>query len=48
MDAWGYSFRLGSSKAWFEQDARDAQRWLLERGIIDMQSNLTGALRVWV
>ena len=48
MDTWGYSFRLGSSKAWFEQDARDAQRWLLERGIIDMQSNLTGALRVWV
>ena len=48
MDAWGYSFRLGSSKAWFEQDARDAQRWLLERGIIDMQSKLTGALRVWV
>jgi hypothetical protein len=48
MDAWGYSFRLGSSQAWFEQDARDAQRWLLERGIIDMQSNLTGALRVWV
>ena len=47
MDAWGYSFRLGASQAWFEQDACDAQRWLLERAIIDPQSRLTGALRVW-
>ena len=46
MDAWGYSFRLGSSKAWFEQDARDAHSWLLERGIIDPHSALTGTLRV--
>lgn len=28
MDAWGYSFRLGSSRAWFEQDAADAREWL--------------------
>ena len=28
MDAWGYSFRLGSAKAWFEQDAEDAFEWL--------------------
>ncbi|MEJ2308966.1 MAG: hypothetical protein P8Z31_10575 [Gammaproteobacteria bacterium] len=34
MDAWGYSFRLGSSRAWFEQDADDARQWLLEAGII--------------
>jgi hypothetical protein len=46
MDAWGYSFRLGSSKAWFEQDASDAHGWLQQRGIIDAQSTLTGALRV--
>src|ERR1700740_506119 len=25
MDAWGYSFRLGSTQAWFEGDARDAR-----------------------
>ena len=25
MDSWGYSFRLGSSHTWFEQDAEDAQ-----------------------
>ena len=24
MDTWGYSFRLGSSRAWFESDAADA------------------------
>ncbi len=35
MDRWGYSFRLGSARAWFEQDADDARRWLLERRIIE-------------
>jgi hypothetical protein len=34
MDAWGYHFRLGSARAWFEQDAEDAQDWLLRRGLI--------------
>jgi hypothetical protein len=33
MDAWGYSFRLGSAKAWFEQDAEDAAAFLRERQI---------------
>ncbi|MFT3805624.1 hypothetical protein [Arenimonas sp.] len=33
MDAWGYSFRLGSTRAWFEQDAEDARRFLAERGL---------------
>jgi hypothetical protein len=31
MDAWGYSFRLGSTRAWFEQDAEDARDWLKAR-----------------
>ena len=31
MDAWGYSFRLGSTRAWFEGDAADARHWLLRR-----------------
>ena len=35
MDAWGYTFRLGSARAWLEQDAADARRWLHERGLID-------------
>ena len=33
MDAWGYSFRLGSTRAWFETDAEDARAWLAERGL---------------
>jgi hypothetical protein len=34
MDTWGYSFRLGSTRAWFEQDADDARTFLHERGIL--------------
>ena len=34
MDAWGYSFRLGSARAWFENDAEDARAWLMERGLL--------------
>lgn len=33
MDRWGYSFRLGSTRAWFEQDAEDAHAYLIERGL---------------
>lgn len=34
MDAWGYTFRLGSAHAWFTQDADDARTWLLRHGLI--------------
>ncbi len=34
MDAWGYSFRLGSTRAWFERDAEDARAWLEEHGLL--------------
>ena len=33
MDAWGYSFRLGSAQRWFEEDAGDARVWLLAHGL---------------
>ena len=33
MDAWGYTFRLGSTRAWFEHDADDARAWLDARGL---------------
>jgi hypothetical protein len=33
MDAWGYTFRLGSARAYFEQDAGDAWDWLVARGL---------------
>jgi hypothetical protein len=45
MDAWGYSFRLGNTRAWFEQDAEDAREWLEQRGLIDAGGRLTGTLR---
>jgi hypothetical protein len=34
MDAWGYTFRLGSARAWFEHDAEDAREWLAQRGLL--------------
>ncbi len=34
MDAWGYTYRLGSTRAWFEEDAEDAKAWLIERGLL--------------
>lgn len=34
MDAWGYSFRLGSARAWFERDAADARAFLVARGLL--------------
>jgi hypothetical protein len=45
MDAWGYTFRLGSARAWFEQDAADAGEWLRARGILDNALRPTFALR---
>lgn len=33
MDEWGYSFRLGSTRRFFEQDSGDARQWLEERGL---------------
>ena len=45
MDEWGYSFRLGSTRAWFEQDAAEARAWLQAEGIIDANEALSGRLR---
>ena len=36
MDAWGYSFRLGSARAYVEQDADSAWQWLAEHGLVRM------------
>jgi hypothetical protein len=41
MDEWGYTFRLGSARAWFEQDAADARDWLVGAGIIDAAADPT-------
>jgi hypothetical protein len=40
MDAWGYTFRLGSAGRWFTEDADDARRWLLAEGLIDAEGKL--------
>jgi hypothetical protein len=45
MDRWGYSFRLGSAKAWFEQDADDAREWLIHFGILDQSLTPTWQCR---
>jgi hypothetical protein len=48
MDAWGYSFRLGSAQLWFEQDAEDARQWLLQRALIRCRSGEPGKPASWV
>jgi len=45
MDDWGYSFRLGNTRAWFDSDAEDARTWLIDHGVIDGAGRLTGRLR---
>ena len=45
MDAWGYSFRLGSARAWFEHDAQDAFDWLHNAGLVDAQGRPTYRIR---
>lgn len=45
MDAWGYSFRLGSSEAWFDADADDALQWLITEQLVDQQAQLLWRLR---
>ncbi len=35
MDEWGYSFRLGDTRSWFERDAEDARNWLIEKGLLE-------------
>lgn len=48
MDAWGYSFRLGTTELWFEKDAEDAAYWLQQNGLIDSAGTPTFTLRVGV
>jgi hypothetical protein len=46
MDAWGYTFRLGSALAWFRQDAEDARTWLVHHGLLTENGRPTWQLRV--
>jgi hypothetical protein len=45
MDAWGYTFRLGSARVWFDQDADDARQWLMRHRLIDADSRVTWRTR---
>ena len=45
MDTWGYSFRLGSTRAWFEQDADDAIEFLINQGLLTETGEATFKLR---
>ena len=40
MDTWGYTFRLGSAKAYFENDANEAFAFLLVRRLINTSHQL--------
>jgi len=40
MDAWGYTFRLGSARAYVEHDAVEAFAFLLARGLVDADGRL--------
>lgn len=46
MDSWGYSFRLGSARQWFESDAEDALQWLQKHSIVTGNGHPTGKLRL--
>lgn len=45
MDAWGYTFRLGSARAWFEGDAAECAVWLRRHGVLDESGCVTGRVR---
>ena len=45
MDIWGYTFRLGSAKKWYENDADDALAWLKKERIFNQKSHTTWVLR---
>ena len=46
MDRWGYTFRLGSARAWFENDAADARAYLAKLGLTDDHDRPTFKLRL--
>ena len=45
MDAWGYSFRLGSTRRWFTEDADDDRSWLQRHGLLAADGSVAYRLR---
>jgi hypothetical protein len=46
MDSWGYSFRLGSTRRWWLEDAEDASKWLIGQGLLTETGEPVFVLRV--
>lgn len=46
MDVWGYSFRLGNTRSWFENDAEYAAEFLMNHGLLDVRGEVTFRLRL--
>ena len=45
MDAWGYSFRLGNTRDWFQTDAEDSLDFLRNHGLLNEAGESTFRLR---
>ncbi len=45
MDVWGYTFREGLARAWFDGDGVHARAWLIEHGLLDSVERPTLRLR---
>lgn len=45
MDEWGYSFRLGDTRSWFDRDADDARKWLIDKNLLGEDGSSTFRLR---
>lgn len=45
MDAWGYTFREGSARAWFHGDGAHARAWLAAHALIDDADRPTARVR---
>ena len=45
MDAWGYTFRLGSAATWFAEDAEDARAWLAGYHLLSVDGTVPLGLR---
>jgi len=40
MDLWGYTFRTGSARSYYEHDSDEAWQWLAERGLVNDKQRL--------
>lgn len=45
MDAWGYSFRLGNTAAWFDRDTDAERKWLIDNKLLTNGDVATFQLR---